>query len=534
MGADLGDATRRATGAARNAYTLGDLLGEPELGLQLVAGTQPALERAVIGAHAVEGVDPSRYVVRDWVMLTNGLSLPEGTDGAALVAQLEDGGVAALGFGATVVDEALPTSLIAAAETVGFPVFTVPAGTEFRDVVSRVHANAASEEYRSYGRLPALLQYLLDALQQEHPKQAVVTRLGEFLHASVAIVDRERRVQLSTDALDWNAILADVSIEGAGGPLETDEYHGVVRPIGTSESPRGALVVATPASRTLHPLTRSAAKAAVPLLTTIDDMHRSQQTHTEAARRATMELLLDAQTPFEVREADTRAQASGFSLADGGHVVAMQPAPADLGKVDIEDVLLRVESQLLQRDVPFFATARREMACLLLPTPIDGEVLTVLLDAHPAVRVGVGRQINSADAVLHSWADAKLSLAQAPEQSDAEEQRVMRYDDLDLDKVLINELPLERLRPKIQRWLEPLQQNKIVYETLVQYFRNDFDVARTARAMNLHHNSVRYRLLRAEEAIGAPLRSAATIVSLHIALRVEAGHELDADDDGTG
>jgi sugar diacid utilization regulator len=174
------------------------------------------------------------------------------------------------------------------------------------------------------------------------------------------------------------------------------------------------------------------------------------------------------------------------------------------------------------------------MACLLLPAPIDGEVLTVLLNAHPAVRVGVGRQINSADAVLHSWADAKLSLAQAPEQSEAADQRVMRYDDLDLDKVLINELPLERLRPKIQRWLEPLQQNKLVYETLVQYFRNDFDVARTARAMNLHHNSVRYRLLRAEEAIGAPLRSAATIVSLHIALRVEAGHELDADDDGTG
>jgi sugar diacid utilization regulator len=92
--------------------------------------------------------------------------------------------------------------------------------------------------------------------------------------------------------------------------------------------------------------------------------------------------------------------------------------------------------------------------------------------------------------------------------------------------VLINELPLDRLRPKIQRWLEPLQQNKLVYETLVQYFRNDFDVGQTALAMGLHHNSVRYRLLRAEEAIGAPLRSAATIVSLHIALRVEAGEEL--------
>jgi sugar diacid utilization regulator len=159
-----------------------------------------------------------------------------------------------------------------------------------------------------------------------------------------------------------------------------------------------------------------------------------------------------------------------------------------------------------------------------VPSPIDDTTVSVLLDAHPAVRVGVGRQINSAEAVLHSWADAKLSLAHPPRSARAADQRVMRYDELDLDVVLVNELPLERLRPKIQRWLEPLHANKLVYETLVEYFHNDFDVARTAKAMNLHHNSVRYRLLRAEEAIGAPLRSAATIVSLHIALLVEGRH----------
>jgi DNA-binding PucR family transcriptional regulator len=202
----------------------------------------------------------------------------------------------------------------------------------------------------------------------------------------------------------------------------------------------------------------------------------------------------------------------------------MQLMPGDLGTVDIEEALLRVENGLLDAGVPFFATVRREMACLLLPAPVDDEVIGTLLDAHPSLRIGVGRQINGADAVLHSWADAKLCLAKEAEGKDALA-RVMRYDDLDLDMVLINELPLERLRPKIQRWLEPLQANELVYETLVVYFQNDFDVARTAKAMNLHHNSVRYRLLRAEEVIGAPLRSAATIVSLHIALRVEADRE---------
>jgi hypothetical protein len=72
MAADVGDATRLATGPARGDYTLGDLLGEPELGLDLIAGSEAVRDRPVIGVHAVEGVDPSRYLVQGWVMLTNG------------------------------------------------------------------------------------------------------------------------------------------------------------------------------------------------------------------------------------------------------------------------------------------------------------------------------------------------------------------------------------------------------------------------------------------------------------------------------
>src|SRR5690349_16351787 len=102
MGTELSDATSRASGSGAASYTVGDLLAEPELGLELVAGREEALAHAVVGAHAIEGVDPSRHLVRDWVMLTNGLNVAPGTDERAVVAQLEAGGVAALGFGADV------------------------------------------------------------------------------------------------------------------------------------------------------------------------------------------------------------------------------------------------------------------------------------------------------------------------------------------------------------------------------------------------------------------------------------------------
>ena len=99
---------------------------------------------------------------------------------------------------------------------------------------------------------------------------------------------------------------------------------------------------------------------------------------------------------------------------------------------------------------------------------------------------------------------------------------MIRYDDLDIGTVLVHEVPLERLAPKIEQWLAPLRENPLAHEALVAYLRYDLDVGRTARALHLHPNSVRYRLARAEELLGVHLRSSETIVALHVAL-VTAG-----------
>ena len=120
-------------------------------------------------------------------------------------------------------------------------------------------------------------------------------------------------------------------------------------------------------------------------------------------------------------------------------------------------------------------------------------------------------------AVRQSYADALLAVGartRGPRQWD----NVIRYDDLDIGTVLVHEVPLERLAPKIEQWLAPLRENPLAHEALVAYLRYDLDVGRTARALHLHPNSVRYRLARAEDLLGVHLRSSETIVALHVAL----------------
>jgi purine catabolism regulator len=116
--------------------------------------------------------------------------------------------------------------------------------------------------------------------------------------------------------------------------------------------------------------------------------------------------------------------------------------------------------------------------------------------------------------VQRSVSEAELALQAPP----AGERVIGRFDDLDLGTVLLHELPLDRLRPKVTAWLEPLRENPRVYETLVAYLEHDLDVGQTALALHLHPNSVRYRLGRAEALIGMPIRSPTTLIALQVAL----------------
>jgi PucR family transcriptional regulator, purine catabolism regulatory protein len=58
-------------------------------------------------------------------------------------------------------------------------------------------------------------------------------------------------------------------------------------------------------------------------------------------------------------------------------------------------------------------------------------------------------------------------------------------------------------------------------ETLLAYLANQLDVRRTASALHLHPNSLRYRLARIEERLGRPLADPATITDLYLATRVD-------------
>jgi purine catabolism regulator len=498
--------------AATN-LTLGDLLAMPEFGLALVSGGEAALRRPVAGAHTVEVENPARWLDRRWIMLTSGLGISRKHAGQrALVEELDDAGVTALGLGLGLVFDRVPAGLVRAARERAFPVFSVPLTTAFRDIAAAVFRASLSREIRAANRLAAMQRFLLEALGDDNPRVTAVHRLAALTDSAVAVLRSDGTVEIGTADLPGAEIAAQIRAHpGAVVHFATPAFKGAALPVGGAGAGSARwLVTAVPVGRARHALAIPAAQATVPLLLAMDRLDRARRTQERSVARATLSAALDARDPRDAPILAVRLLTYGLDVAQGATVVAVTPADAASPAEPLLDALERFADDAA---VPFLGCVRDGRVAGLEPAGAD---LLERWIAGPgaSARVGVAPAVHEPLGIAPAWSAALVALKSAL-RTQAE---LVRYDDLSLPAVLLNEVPLERLAPKVAAWLAPLEDQPRIRETLESFLEHGLDVRATARALHLHPNSVRYRLARAEVLLGAPLRSAETIVALRVAL----------------
>lgn len=497
--------------------TLGDLLDHEQLGLEIVVAPEAWAGRVVTGAHSIEIEHPARWLDRDWVMLTTGALLSgDLTDQRRLIDELADAGIAALGFGLDVLHHQVPAGLIEQATVRSFPVFTVPHGIAFRDLVGLVYQATLCDEIRAANRLAAMQRFLIDSLGEESPRATVVQRLAGLIDSTVGILTPHGEVTLSSKELPGPEIIAEIGRHpGATVHFELANLHGLAFPIAPSSGEVRWLVIASPAGKPLHPLAKTAGRTTVPLLAALVRLEHVQQSEDAAVRRATLEALLDLEDKRDAAIVAARASGSGLDLTAGATVIVIEDTAPD---AQPDSLIPAIGASLDGAQIPAMATVRDGRIVLIVAhRSRAGAAAELIASLRETLRVGVGRRVTEPLAVRQSYADALLAV-RARTRGPRQRGNVIQYDDLDVGTVLVHEAPLERLAPKIEQWLAPLLENPLAYEALVAYLRYDLDVGRTARALHLHPNSVRYRLARAEELLGVHLRSSETIVALHVAL----------------
>jgi purine catabolism regulator len=482
---------------------LADLLAEESFGLELLTGGADAADRTVRGAHAVEVDAPARWLAADWVMLTTGVRLRGNVEAQrALVPQLEESGVSALGFGVGLGFKRVPPALVEVADRHGFPVFAVPYETPFREIIHYVDSAGGDEHV--FRRLTALQRYLVDALGTPQPERAMVERLARFLDASVVLLDGDGAPEVVAGKPPAPALLREVCAHPAGLlELTEDGWHAIATPVITrADQAERWLVLASPRRGFISKLAKPAAEATAPLLgalARLGDVVRDQEQAVKAA------LLAEALEPVAARDLPplaARAAAFGIDFSQPARMVVVRGGGRELTtRLEAE----RVPHLVQQRDGSQVALVQ------------DGghDVWGAIAEAIPNVRIGLGRAICALSGAHHSLRDAELAVAQRGGP-------IVRFEDFDLGTFMVSEVPPDRLAPKVDEILSVLRANPPLHEALRAYFEHDLDIATTAATLHMHRNSLRYRLARVEQVLGRSLKQPSTVAAVYIALVAEA------------
>lgn len=507
--------------------TLGNLLDERELGLTLVTSDPSARERPVRGAHAIEVAAPTRWIPDDWVMLTNGLRLrgrPD--DQRRLIAELDEGGQAALGWAVGVVLQRVPQAIVDEAERRGFPVFLVPIETAFHQIISFLHDARTSEDMVVMRRIMSMEDYLMDALQERQPERAIVARLASVLDVDAVVATSAGEVLEASGRAPAAADLrALVGAADEGLPVALGGRPTTVLAIPGAQAEDRLLVVSGRRAEASDPLGRAVVRRAAQLLGLVGQGRAHRREHDRARGGDLLRQALRGASPSHAAALDAEAAALGVDLSGPAHVVAWTVPP---GAASSTAALGLVRELLEGAGLPHLLTVDggAPVALVLAAPALLAELLAAPRERdRPRPCAGVGRRIASLGEARRSHHDARLALAQA-RATGAPAGTVVRFDQLDpVSQLLATAAEADGdALAQLAGVLGPLRQQPHLLATLRAWIDCGQNATETAARLHLHRNSLRYRLARVEELLGIVLESPRGLANVQLALLAD---ELD-------
>jgi PucR family transcriptional regulator, purine catabolism regulatory protein len=506
---------------------LGDLLGHEAFGLKLLAGkNDEALARPLAGVHNSDMPEPTRFLPRDWMMLTLGLRLRNTTTAQReLIAELDQGGICALGFGVGVAFKRLPVALLEEADARRFPVVEIPFETPYREIVGFVNRSLLSSDFRTLHRSLSMQNYLMDALREGSPVDALVARLGNLLDSTVLLYAADGRLEAASGEAPVERIWQEAQTHDPGLHRALLDGSDIVSvPIGKDPSPMRWLVVVSRRRSIPDQLALSVIHSAERLLELVTLSRRAVAAEERVVRAELLALALEPRGGYDAVELQARIRRFDIDFSEPVRIVAFKPLPAH--KNSLDRARLAMEALLADASVPYLMSVREP--CLIALLQVDPSRINPWVDRLAKdglhLAAGGGRAVESVDSVPQSMRDAELALHELEVFGERSTQ-VLLFEDLSLASWLMGVTPSVDLHARATEVIEPLLEHPLLYETLRTYLRERMNVAATARAMFLHHNSLRYRLARIEELLCCSLRDLPTLVDLYLATLVKGSSE---------
>ncbi|MEN2739600.1 helix-turn-helix domain-containing protein [Microbacterium sp. X-17] len=511
--------------------TLGDLMTHEALGLRRATGTNGFDERQVNSVQIFsDRFDEARLGAGDLIVLIAGWSdSPDAFEQLADV--FADAEVAGVAYPETLA-EATQLDIRQALARRDVPAMVIPRTTRFADIidtVSRAHANPDTARFQ---RMLSMQQSLVASMSGNDPAASLVRRLATLTDGIGGITDDAGAVESATGVLPF--VLFRQEIGGFEAPIIDLEVAGwcglAVRLHSLPERPRRWLIVANRREDFANAYTRTAAAVTASLIEASKRIDTLAMNQDRAVRSSILRRALDLQPNENADELNEQAAALGLSFVQEVRVLSVvQPIASKQHRLPTADLF---EETLTTHDATVFTREQHNGYTVLIQANTDQRDRTIktMLSMHPGLFVGTGRAIEQIGEVPTSHQDAVLAVQHALR---SHTRRSTTYDELDFSIRLLADIGQASMAAWRERILGPFRDKPLLLEAITAYFAHEFDVMAAAKDLKIHHNSMRYRLSKVEEILGASVRSPSMITALHLAMTAEAaGDELTAERSG--
>lgn len=506
----------------RVSVLISDLLAAPELCLSAVTQHCTSSETAVSWVSTTELDDPVQFLRGGELVLTTALRVRAPDEWERLVRDLTAVPVAGVCVGIGLIHDDVPPALRQAADRRGLALLSSPVHVPFIQISKWVADRIFAERYRSVRDTARLQDEIMQVLLAGRGLRRVVHLLAQQLRTEVAVLDATGTLLVQQPrGTSWHLdevarAAADPprgSLADTGpGPADPDSAApGVTAlPVRVDGDVVGYIAARGPRDRT-------------DLLTYVANLVGLEVARRQALQSGRRELA--GQVVADIvhgdiaeNEARRRLHAIGVEAATphrviaarGGHGVALfRSRPLDL-------------VQLLE------GAHDPHLACrvdddIIMIVGADTDTLTVAEDLASYlgrdtgdVRVGVGGTHRGASGIRTGYHEARLAQRRG---TGVRELRTLSLTGLLLGS---GNLPMAELASAL---LDPLRQydsshGTSLESTLREYLTQDGSAVATCRAMNLHRNTLRYRLEQVERLSGKRLASLENRLELWLALRV--------------
>ncbi len=497
------------------SITVRELMQLPHLQASLIAG-EAGLDREVSWVHTSDLPNPWEWHGSGELLLTNGTGLPAGESGQAhFIERLAESGASGLAIGLGMPAPPLTPGGTRRADELALPLLTVPFSVPFTAVVRAVADANDREESRQLWRIARLYELLRRSVAAGRPGPEMFRKLGDELGVRLYLVDPATGRSLFDDHQETmyaSALAASYAAHGQAIPAMLrlrlpDAAPGEICAVAVAvpgDHPT-ALVVEPIGDQLPSPvvLQHVAVGGALELAQLTAGQERERRLGADMLAR-----LLDRR--IDPRVAESQLEDSGLDLAVSV-LAAARGTESDGAELHRRLARARVPHLLLYRD--------RMLYVVLADDAVETSLLANL--GAQVSALGTSDRMIAGDRLPDAAQEARWALSAA----EADSRRVVRYGD---ETAMLPPRSPAEARVLVARILQPLlshdrEHGTEYLDTLRVFLRVDRSWQRAAAELNIHKQTLGYRLRRIEQISGRGLTRTEHIAEWWIAFRA---HDL--------